>query len=96
MANQECCERRKVQIDTVIVDLLNSLDKPRSALEVKERLQLQALEIAMLLCDEIGPQAEYEDVNLQLVYDKVDQVLSRVRRILVDRAKRRQGRAPGA
>lgn len=86
------CDRLKTYFEAGIVQLLEALDKPKAALSLKETILLQAQEISMLLCDELGPDAEYEDVNLLLIYEKVKDIFDGVRRILVDRAKRRQGR----
>jgi hypothetical protein len=91
-AGQGICTTCKQDIRTVTTEILQLLNKPKSALTLMERILLQELEIAALLCDELGPDADYLDAGLELIFRKVEGVGDGCRRILLERAQRRESR----
>jgi len=91
--DQNVCTSCKRDIRTVTTEFLQLLDKPKSALTLMERILLQELEIAALLCDELGPDADYLDAELTLLFCKVEEIGAGCRRILLERAQRRESRA---
>jgi hypothetical protein len=93
MANGDVCNTCKRDIRAVVTELLELLNKPRADLSLIENVLLQQLEIAALLCDELGPEADFLDSELELLFCKLEAIGVGCRRILLDRAKRRESRA---